>query len=582
MKKTKIICTMGPSTADFSLLVEMINAGMDMARFNFSHGDHAGHKKMIELVRKASEETGKPIGLICDTRGPEMRLGFFEGGRALLQTGDEFTLTTEEIKGDNKRAYVDYKGLPEELVPGNRILLADGMLVLEVKSIEGTEIRTQVLSGGYISDRKRVACPGVELKLPFLSEQDKKDIIFAAENGMDYIAASFVQNAENVFDIARILEERGSDIGVIAKIENHAGLQHIEDIIKASSGIMVARGDLGVEIPAEIVPMEQKKIIRKCNEAGKPVVTATQMLESMISHYRCTRAEASDVANSIFDGTDAIMLSGETASGSYPLEAVNTMARIAEATEASLDYGTLSAMHMQEEKTNSTDAISRATVQIADEIKADVIVTITSSGFTARNISKYRPRVPVVAITTDERQLRKLQLFWGVNAIMGPYSDNTDEMMELSVKSAVAQGCVKEGDSIVVTAGIPVGKPGSTNMIKVVSIGTRILSGQGVGKKSVSGKVCVCRRSEDFVHKFKPGMILAVDILNDEDVPYAVQAGGIVAEEGGYTSAVAIVGINYGIPVIIGAEDATKLLEDGQEVTLDSTGGVLYDGVIHA
>ena len=392
MKKTKIICTMGPSTDDPGLLLDMIRAGMDLARFNFSHGDHASHKQRLAMVRSAAGKAGKPVATICDTKGPEMRLGLFEGGRAVLENGKEFVLTTEPVKGTAAVASVNYGGLPEEVRPGNRIF-------------------TVVRSGGEISDRKRVACPGVELKMPFLSGQDEDDILFAAENGMDYVAASFVQNADNVFAIRRLLEQHGYHMGIISKIENHAGLEHIEDIIKASDGIMVARGDLGVEIQAELVPLWQKKIIHLCNAAGKPVVTATQMLESMTNSARCTRAEASDVANSIFDGTDAIMLSGETASGHYPLEAVRTMAEIAKTTEAALDYAKLSEMTAKHGRTYSTDAIAHATVQIAREIEADAILTVTSSGFTARNISKYRSRVPVIAVTQDPAVCRSLQLF---------------------------------------------------------------------------------------------------------------------------------------------------------------------------
>lgn len=478
-------------------------------------------------------------------------------------------------------AHVTYSGLPAEVAAGNRILLADGMLVLEVVKVEGPRIKTKVISGGEISSRKRVACPGVELKLPFLSEQDEKDILFAAENDMDYIAASFVQNAEDVFAIRRLLEANGYQMGIIAKIENQAGLQHIEEIIKASEGIMVARGDLGVEIPAEIVPLKQKKLIHACNQAGKPVITATQMLESMVNSYRCTRAEASDIANSIFDGTDAIMLSGETASGKYPLEAVKTMAQIARTTEDALDYEKIYRDSGALSKTNSTDAIAHGTVQIAREIGADAVVCITSSGFTAQNLSKYRSAVPVIAVTQTEKACRALQLYWGVEPIIGPYSENTDEMMELSIEAALRSGCVKTGNSIVVTAGIPIGKPGSTNMIRVLSLGRKILSGTGIGKRTVSGRVCLCRTAEDFAVKLKPGMILVTDILDEAEAGYASQAGAIIAEEGGYTSPVAILGINFNIPVIIGVEKALSILRDGQQVTLDTPSGIVYDGVIN-
>ena len=581
MKKTKIICTMGPATDSPELLYEMIRTGMDLARFNFSHGDYASHKERMEKVRLAAKRAGKPVALICDTKGPEMRLGEFKENKVLLQKNAFFTLTTEPVEGTVEMAHVTYSGLPAEVAAGNRILLADGMLVLEVVKVEGPRIKTKVISGGEISSRKRVACPGVELKLPFLSEQDEKDILFAAENDMDYIAASFVQNAEDVFAIRRLLEANGYQMGIIAKIENQAGLQHIEEIIKASEGIMVARGDLGVEIPAEIVPLKQKKLIHTCNQAGKPVITATQMLESMVNSYRCTRAEARDIANSIFDGTDAIMLSGETASGKYPLEAVKTMAQIARTTEDALDYEKIYRDSGALSKTNSTDAIAHGTVQIAREIGADAVVCITSSGFTAQNLSKYRSAVPVIAVTQTEKACRALQLYWGVEPIIGPYSENTDEMMELSIEAALRSGCVKTGNSIVVTAGIPIGKPGSTNMIRVLSLGRKILSGTGIGKRTVSGRVCLCRTAEDFAVKLKPGMILVTDILDEAEAGYASQAGAIIAEEGGYTSPVAILGINFNIPVIIGVEKALSILRDGQQVTLDTPSGIVYDGVIN-
>ena len=387
MKKTKIICTMGPATDDVSLLTQMMQAGMDLARFNFSHGNHEDHGKRLSLVRQAAARAGKVIATIADTKGPEMRLGMFKDNKVQLSEGDEFTLTTADYLGDEHKAHVNYAGLPEELAVGSSILLADGLLSLKVTAIEGCEIHTIVVNGGELSSRKRVACPGIELKLPFLSEQDKADILFAAKNDMDYVAASFVQKADDVIAIRKVLEENGYHMGIISKIENEAGVKNIDEIINVSDGVMVARGDLGVEIPTEDVPIVQKEIISRCNKAGKPVITATQMLESMMSSYRATRAEASDVANSIFDGTDVIMLSGETASGKYPLEAVQTMAKIAQRTEKSLDYITLFQKKGLSERIHSTDAISHATVQIATEIRANAILTITESGFTARMIA---------------------------------------------------------------------------------------------------------------------------------------------------------------------------------------------------
>jgi pyruvate kinase len=581
MKKTKIICTVGPSTDSVELLTKMINAGMDMARFNFSHGDHAGHKKRIAMVREAAAKAGKPVALICDTKGPEMRLGMFKDNTVELVDGREFILTADDVLGDAHKASVNYAGLVDEVGPGNMLLLSDGMLSLKVTEIKGRDIHTVVVHGGEISSRKRVACPGVELKLPFLSKQDESDLIFAVENDMDYISASFVQNADNVFAIRKLLEAHNSDIGIISKIENRAGVEHMDDIIRASDGVMVARGDLGVEIPAAEVPMVQKNIIHACNKAGKPVITATQMLESMINSYRCTRAEASDIANSIFDGTDVIMLSGETASGKYPLEAVETMANIAATTEQGLDYAEIFKEQGLHERANSTEAICHAAVQISQEIHADAILSVTQTGTTARTMATYRSPAPVIAVTRDARKLRRLQLYWGVTPLLGPFSANTDEMIDISVQAAIKGGYIEQGDSVVITAGIPVGMPGSTNMIKVVNLGKKLLNGVGIGHRTVSGKVCRCSRGADFKEKLQKGDILVVDVLADENVKFATKAGAIIAEEGGLTSSTAIVSINCSIPSIVGATKATSLLADGMEVTVDTTAGIVYEGIVN-
>lgn len=581
MKKTKIICTVGPSTDNIPLLADMLEAGMDMARFNFSHGSHEEHSHRLGMVRAAAAQINKPIAMIADTRGPEMRLGIFEYDKITLNEGDSFCLTTEERMGNERIASVNYAGLVKELKPGNAILLADGLLSLEVERIENTEIYTKVVHGGQLSSRKRVACPGVEVNLPFLSEQDIKDINFAIEHDMDYIAASFVQKAEDVITIRKVLEAAGSKIGIISKIENQAGFKHIDEIIDVSDGIMVARGDLGVEIPAEYVPLAQKEIIRRCNKAGKPVITATQMLESMVTSYRATRAEASDIANAIFDGTDIIMLSGETASGAYPLEAVQTMAKIAMRTEEALDYAAIFKGKGISDRLHSTEAISHATVQVAQEIDADAIVTVTESGFTARMIAKYRPKCYVVGVSRIPARVRAMQLYWGVRPLLGPSSDNTDEMIELSLQCAQNNGYVKDGDSVVITAGVPIGKPGSTNLMKVVNVGNKLVSGIGIGKRSVIGKIFKAVNVTDFKEKFTPGDILVVGMLPEEIASYAAKASAIIAEEGGLTSPVAIIAINCGIPVIVGAENALNILHDGMEVTVDTVSGIVYEGAIN-
>ena len=522
-----------------------------------------------------------------------MRLGIFKAGKVILKEGDSFTLTTEEIEGTEEISYVNYAGLPEELQPGNAILLSDGLLALEVTSVDvaGGKIYTKVVHGGEISSRKRVACPGVELKLPFLSEQDISDITFAAELGMDYVAASFVQKADDVLAIRRVLEQCGSQMGIISKIENHAGVKNIEEIIAVSDGVMVARGDLGVEIPAEVVPLVQKDIIRSCNRFGKPVITATQMLESMINSYRATRAEASDIANAIFDGTDAIMLSGETASGKYPLEAVQTMAKIAEQTETALDYARIFKNKGIGERIHSTEAISHATVQIAQELGSDAIVSVTESGFTARMLAKYRPAgftarmlakyrpaAGVIGVSRHPQSVRLMQLYWGVCPVLGPWSENTDELIEESLACVKKHGLVKDGDNVIVTAGVPVGRSGTTNLIKVVTMSKKLVSGVGIGLQSITGVICKCEKPEDFTVKFKAGDILVIGVLPDEAGKYAAAAGAIIAEEGGLTSTAAIVAVGCGVPAIVGAAGAMQKLTDGATVTVDTVSGIVYEG----
>lgn len=580
MKKTKIICTLGPATDKKELLVDMINAGMDLARFNFSHGSHEECEARLNLLKEAVKETGKVVGYVADTKGPEMRLGLFKGDKTTLVPGHEFILTTDDVEGTAEKAHVNYAGLPEEVKKGDTILLNDGKLSLEVESTTSKEIYTKVVNGGEISSRKRVAVPGAFLKLPFLSDADRSDITFAAQHGMDYVAASFVRNAHDAMEIRRLLESLGSHMGIIAKIENQEGVDNIDEILQVVDGVMVARGDLGVEIPMEDVPIVQKQIIAKCNAMGKPVVTATQMLESMVTNYRATRAEANDIANSIFDGTDAIMLSGETASGAYPLEAVQTMARIAKRTEEAIDY-----VHVFQHKgigaqVQMTDAISHATVQIAQELEANAIMSITESGYTARMVAKYRPKATVIGVSPVDESLRRMTLYWGVVPLKGENKPSTDALIDASLKDALAAGLIKKGDSLVVTAGMHVGKVGSTNLIQVVNVGEKIVSGQGIGKKATSGIVLRVEKKAD-LDAFKPGMILAVASLENEMGTKAAQAGGIIAEEGGFTSPAAIIGINYGIPVIIGAKGAMEALETGDLVTLDVATGSVYAGKIN-
>jgi len=582
MKKTKIICTVGPSTDKSGILEAMLEAGMNVARFNFSHGTHEDHAARIALVRKASENTGKSVALLLDTKGPEMRIGKFAEGKVQLIEGQKFVLTTRDIAGSDSEVSVNHKLLPSEVSSGDKILLSDGLIGLNVEYVEGQDIITTVLNSGQISNLKRVAVPGVAVNLPFLSEQDIADILFGAKNDMDFVAASFVQRAADVLAIRRVLEDVGVTMDIIAKIENAEGVHNIDEILKVVDGIMVARGDLGVEIPTEEVPIVQKMLIDKCNKAGKPVITATQMLESMMANPRPTRAEASDIANAIMDGTDVIMLSGETASGQYPLEAVEMMAKIAIRTEESLSYSSLLLSQGISLQRSSTDAISHATVQVAHELNAAAIVTSTERGYTPRMVSKYRPQAPIVAITPHLKTIRRMQMLWGVQPVHGVQSQNSDDMVANSVDSALKSGAIKEGDLIVITAGVPVGMSGTTNMLRVYVVGDVLLKGIGIGQKVVIGKVCAADSAKELKDKFKPGDILVVNAVDDETANFAAKAAAIIAEEGGLTSHAAIVGISYGIPVIVGAAGATKRLNDGMIVTVDAARGSVYQGEINA
>lgn len=582
MKRTKIVCTVGPSTDKPGVLEAMLRAGMNVARFNFSHGTHEDHGRRMKQVREAAAAVKVPVAIMLDTKGPEIRLGTFVDKKVTLQTGERFTLTARDVPGTVDIVTVNYKELPQEVAAGQTILLADGLVSLLIEKVDGPDIVTTVQNTGEISNFKRVAVPDVQLGLPFLSEQDVKDLLFGIEQGVDFIAASFVQKTADVLAIRRVLETRGADCHIIAKIENAAGVKNIDDILTVADGVMVARGDLGVEIPTEDVPIVQKMLIKRCNQAGKPVITATQMLESMMVNPRPTRAEATDVANAIMDGTDAIMLSGETASGKYPAEAVSMMATLAKRTEAALSYGEMSlARSASCALITTTDAISHATVQVAYELNAAAIVTSTESGYTARMVSKYRPEAVIVAVTPKEKFVRRMLLLWGVMPVFVPQSSNTDEMMSNAVAGAMASGWVKTGDLVVITAGIPVGITGTTNMIRVHTVGQVLLRGTGIGQRKVTGEVCVVSTLEEITGKFRPGQILVVNSVMDEMAPEASKALAIIAEEGGLTSQAAIVGVSFGIPVIVGVEGAMEKLSDGMVITADTERGLIYKGEIH-
>lgn len=472
MPKTKIVCTIGPSSESPEKLRELIRSGMNVARLNFAHGELDEHADRIRRIREASRELGVPVAVLLDIKGPEIRVGKLQADSYPLVAGELITLTTEEVLGDGKRIPVSYKQLPQDIEIGGTILIDDGLLGLKVEQIEGTEIVCRIVNGGPLKPRKSVNVPGVKISLPGVTEKDVKHIHFGIENNIDIIAQSFVRKASDILEIKQILEENNaSHIQVIAKIENEEGVDNVDAILEVADGIMVARGDLGVEIPVEEVPLIQKSIIRKCNVAGKPVITATHMLESMQQNPRPTRAEASDVANAIFDGSDAVMLSGETAAGKYPVESVQTMARIAERAESVLDSRINQAIKAASTQFDVTDAIGEAVANTALKLDAKAIVTSTESGFTARMIAKHRPETPIVAVTTRESVLHALTLVWGVTPILGKETASTDEMVAEVVASAKESGKVTDGDLVVVTAGVPVGRTGTTNLLRVLNVG---------------------------------------------------------------------------------------------------------------
>ena len=589
MRKTKIICTLGPSTDQEGVLRELVANGMNVARFNFSHGDHEEQLGRLQMLQKLRKELKRPVAALLDTKGPEIRLRDFTDGKVELKDGQTFTLTTDEIMGDAKRVSITYKNLPEDVKPGDRILIDDGLIGMEVKEIKVTsgakadkdgnkpkDIICQVLNGGVISNRKGVNVPNVELSMPYISEKDYGDIVFAVEHDYDFIAASFVRTADDVLAIRKILAEKGGeDINIIAKIENMQGVNNIEEIIRVSDGIMIARGDMGVEIPLEDVPVIQKEIIKKARDAGKQVITATQMLDSMIKNPRPTRAEATDVANAIYDGTSAIMLSGETAAGLYPVEALKTMVKIAIRTEQDIDYKGRFEAGKYQVKGNITNAISHATCTTALDLNAAAIITVTKLGGTARMVSKYRPSCPIIGGSPNEYVCRQLNLSWGVIPVKLENQEKTDDLFDHAVDSAMKKGLLKQGDLTVITAGLPLGVPGTTNLIKVHIAGHILLKGHGVNKMSATANLCVCKNAAELKTYFKAGDIIVVRETDNSMMEQLKEAGGIITEDGDQNSHAAIVGLTLDIPVIIGAEQATSILKNGSYVSMDSDKGVV-------
>ena len=578
MRKTKIICTLGPSTDKDGVLRELIANGMNVARFNFSHGSHEEHKGRLDLLKSLREELGKPVAALLDTKGPEIRLKDFKNGTEMLEAGQTFTLTTRDVEGTKEICSITYKDLPQDVAPGGTIMLDDGLIKLQIQTVNDTDIVCTVLNNGKIKNKKGVNVPGVHLSMPYMSQRDKDDIIFGIEQGFDFIAASFVRTAQDVYEIRNLLNEYDSNIRIIAKIENREGVNNIDSILAAADAVMVARGDLGVEIDFTELPGIQKNIIERSFSFGKPIVTATQMLDSMMVNPRPTRAEISDVANAIYDGTSAIMLSGETAAGAYPVEALKTMSAIAERTEQEGFHLRGRTMDSNPGKISVSDATAHAACLTARDVNAAAIVTVSESGTTARLLSKYRPQQPIIACVMKEQVQRQLSLSWGITSLMMPLAHSTDELIEMSTALAKENGFLHNGELAVVTAGVPVGISGTTNMIKIHMVGNCLATGVGVGPENAevsnaTGKACVCRTLDEVRAKFKPGMVLVVPSTSNEMLNYVRDAAALVVEEPGLNSHAAIAGKALLKPTVVGAVGATSHIRDGLMIAVDCAHG---------
>ena len=576
MRKTKIICTLGPSTDQEGVLRELVANGMNVARFNFSHGSHEEHLGRFEKLKAIREELGKPVAALLDTKGPEIRLKDFKNGTEMLEAGQTFTLTTRDVEGTKEICSITYKDLPQDVAPGGTIMLDDGLIKLQIQTVNDTDIVCTVLNNGKIKNKKGVNVPGVHLSMPYMSQRDKDDIIFGIQQGYDFIAASFVRTAQDVYDIRNLLNQYDSNIRIIAKIENREGVNNIDSILAAADAVMVARGDLGVEIDFTELPGIQKTIIDRSFSFGKPIVTATQMLDSMIVNPRPTRAEISDVANAIYDGTSAIMLSGETAAGAYPVEALKTMSAIAERTEQEGFHLRSRTMDSNPGKISVSDATAHAACLTARDVNAAAIVTVSESGTTARLLSKYRPQQPIIACVMREQVQRQLSLSWGITPLMMSLAHSTDELIEMSTALAKENGYLHNGELAVVTAGVPVGVSGTTNMIKIHMVGNCLATGVGVGPENndvASGKACVCRTMDEVRAKFKPGMVLVVPSTSNEMLSFVRDAAALVVEEPGLNSHAAIAGKALLKPTVVGAAGATSHIRDGLMVAVDCAHG---------
>lgn len=580
MRKTKIVCTIGPASESEEMLEKLMNAGMNVARLNFSHGSHEEHKARIDTIRKVAKRLNKTIGLLLDTKGPEIRTHNMKDGLIVLEKGKEVIVSMDEVEGTPEKFSVTYENLINDVNIGSYILLDDGLVELQVKEInkDKGEVKCDILNTGELKNKKGVNLPGVKVNLPGITDKDADDIRFGIKENVDFIAASFVRRPSDVLDIRQILEEEKAEITIFPKIENQEGIDNIEEILEVSDGLMVARGDMGVEIPPESVPMVQKDLIRKCNKLGKPVITATQMLDSMQRNPRATRAEASDVANAIYDGTDAVMLSGETAAGQYPEEAVKTMRNIAVSAEAAQDYKKLLSDRTKLVETSLVNAIGVSVAHTALNLNVKAIVAATESGSTARTISKYRPHSDIIAVTPSEKTARQCAIVWGVNPVVKEGRKTTDALLNNAVATAVETGRVSNGDLIIITAGVPTGEKGTTNMMKIHLVGDEIAKGQGVGRGSVVGHAIVADSASDLEGKDLSDKVIITNSVDETLVPYVEKAIGLITEENGITSPSAIIGLEKGIPTVIGVEQATKEIKNDMLVTLDASQGKVFEG----
>ena len=586
MKKTKIVSTLGPASNDVETITKLAEAGANVFRFNFSHGDHEEHRARMNMVREVEKKTGKLLGIALDTKGAEIRTTEQEGGKFTINTGDTIRISMDDTKKGNKdMIHVTYDGLYDDTHVGGHVLIDDGLVDLLIKDKDDAkrELVCEAQNTGLIGSKKGVNAPGVEIRLPGITEKDTNDIKFGLKEGINFIFASFVRKAQDVLDIRQLLEEAHCEyVKIFPKIESQEGIDNIDEILKVSDGLMVARGDMGVEIPFINVPFVQKELIKRCNALGKPVITATQMLDSMQENPRPTRAEVTDVANAVLDGTDATMLSGESANGLYPVKAVKAMAEIDMRTEKQLAKRNKLALQRFEEYkgSNVTEAIGESVVRTAEELGVKTIIAATESGYTARMISKYRPNADIIALTFDEKIQHSLGIVWGVQPLLTEKPKSTDDMFEVAAKVAKEKGFVKDGDLVIIVAGVPVGDSGTTNLMKLQIIGNKLVQGLGVGNGSVIGKTVVANSAEEANSKVKEGDILVAKTTNPDYNPAIKKASGLVVEASGLTSHAAVIGLSLGIPVVVGATNATEKISDGSTITVDARRGAIYQGEI--